>query len=71
MIVPLESISEEALDNIIKEFIFQEGSGYGQESVELDVKVDQVKKQLASGKTCVTYSELHETVTISPRDKYL
>jgi uncharacterized protein YheU (UPF0270 family) len=70
MIIPLESLSEEILTNIIKEFVLQEGTDYGQEDLSLADKVIQVKAQLTDGSAVVVYSELHETVNILPAERF-
>ncbi|MGD8111468.1 YheU family protein [Vibrio sp. TRT 21S02] len=70
MIVPWQQISEDALDNLIKEFVLREGTDYGTEEVSLQDKIDQVKAQLKTGEAVVVFSELHETVDIQLRQKF-
>ncbi len=64
MIVPWQDIAPDTLENLIKEFIFREGTDYGEVEVSLDKKVQQVKALLASGEAVIVYSELHESVDI-------
>lgn len=70
MIIPLDALAPEVLDNIIKEFVLQEGTDYGVEDVEFDAKLEQVKQQLVSGSAVIVYSELHETVNIMAADQF-
>lgn len=70
MIVPWQQISEDALDNLIKEFVLREGTDYGTEEVSLQDKINQVKAQLKTGEAVVVFSELHETVDIQLRQKF-
>lgn len=70
MIIPLDALAPEVLDNIIKEFVLQEGTDYGAEDVDFDAKLEQVKLQLANGSAVIVYSELHETVNIMPADQF-
>lgn len=70
MIIPLDALAPEVLENIIKEFVLQEGTDYGAEDVDFDAKLEQVKQQLISGSAVIVYSELHETVNIMPADQF-
>ena len=70
MIIPLDALAPEVLENIIKEFVLQEGTDYGAEDVNFDAKLEQVKQQLVSGSAVIVYSELHETVNIMPADQF-
>jgi len=70
MIIPLEQITPEILDNIVREFVLQEGTEYGLEDVELNQKIAQVKQQLIDKVAVIVYSELHETVNIMPKDQF-
>ena len=70
MIIPLDSLQEETLNNIITEFVLTEGTEYGEQDIPLTEKIAQVKNQLAKGSALIVYSELHETVNIVPADKF-
>ena len=70
MIIPIDSLSESVISNIISEYILQEGTEYGFEDVSLEEKILQVHQQLISGSAVIVYSELHETVNILPADKF-
>lgn len=70
MIIPLESLNPDILENIITEYILQEGTDYGAEDVTLAEKVAQVKQQLSAGSAVIAYSEAHETVNILPADQF-
>lgn len=70
MIIPLEQITPEILDNIVREYVLQEGTEYGLEDVELNQKIAQVKQQLIDKTAVIVYSELHETVNIMPKSQF-
>jgi len=70
MIIPLDQITPEILDNIIQEFVLQEGTEYGLEDVPMDQKIAKVKQQLADQTAVIVYSELHETVNIMPKSLF-
>ena len=70
MIIPLESLSEATLNNLIREFVLREGTDYGAEEISLDTKVEQILHQLKAGKLVITYSEEYETCSISRSDKF-
>ena len=70
MIIPIEQLSTDILDNIIKEFILREGTDYGAEEVNFEDKAAEIKQQLINGEIVVVYSELHETVNIMPANQF-
>lgn len=70
MIIPLSSLSEEILTNIIKEYVLKEGTDYGEIEVTLEEQILAVKRQLISGEAVIAYSELHETVNILPAAQF-
>ncbi|ART83051.1 hypothetical protein CBP31_10800 [Oceanisphaera profunda] len=66
MIIPFTDLSSETLDNLIEQFVLQEGTEYGEHDISLSEKVIQVKQQLKVGEAVIVYSELHESVNIVP-----
>lgn len=66
MIIPFTDLSCETLDNLIEQFVLQEGTEYGEHDISLSEKVIQVKQQLKVGEAVIVYSELHESVNIVP-----
>ena len=70
MIVPLQQLSEQALTNIVKEFVLREGTDYGEFEKSLEQKEAEVLAQLKAGSVVIVYSEEYETVDIHPADKY-
>jgi len=70
MIIPIEQLSAEILDNIIREFVLREGTDYGLDEVNIEEKIQNVKQQLNNGDAVLVYSELHETVNIMPKSEF-
>ena len=70
MIIPLASLSDDILNNIIESYVLQEGTEYGASDVSLRDKVAAVKQQLKAQTALLVYSELHETVNIVPADQF-
>ncbi|AEH32163.1 YheU family protein [Vibrio anguillarum] len=67
MLIPWQHIAPETLDNLIETFVLREGTDYGEQEVPLQQKIEQIKKQLATGEAIIVYSELHESVDIQLR----
>lgn len=67
MIIPWNTLAPETLQNLIEAFVLQEGTDYGEQEIALAEKVAQVHQQLTSGEAVLVYSELHESVTILPK----
>lgn len=70
MIIPFTELGEDTLNNLIEQFVLQEGTEYGAQDISLDEKVIQVKQQLKSGDAVIVYSELHESVNIVPAAQF-
>ncbi|OIN13519.1 YheU family protein [Oceanisphaera psychrotolerans] len=70
MIIPFTELSEDTLNNLIEQFVLQEGTEYGEHEVSLNEKLAQVKQQLGSGEAVIVYSELHESVNIVPAAQF-
>lgn len=70
MIIPYESLSKEALLNLIEQFILTEGTDYGEIEVSKEAKIEQVLQQIKSQKALIVYSELHEEVNIMSAEQF-
>ncbi|GGB52651.1 UPF0270 protein YheU [Oceanisphaera marina] len=70
MIIPFTDLSEDTLNNLIEQFVLQEGTEYGAEDISLTEKVIEVKQQLKCGDAVIVYSELHESVNIVPAAQF-
>ena len=64
--IPWDELSEDALMGIIEEFVTREGTEYGSSEVSLEMKCQQVRLQLRSGKAFITFDEELQTCSISP-----
>ncbi len=64
MIIPQDQLSREALGGVIKEYVTRDGT----ELTDADVKVEQVRRLLESGKLVITYDEGTRTCNIVPTD---
>lgn len=66
MIIPWQELSEEALKNIIEQFILREGTDYGEKEMSFAEKTTQIHQQLINNQVAIVYSELHDSVDIKP-----
>ncbi len=76
LIVPFTSLSPDVLRGIIEEFVLQEGTDYGgagfedsQSEMSLEHKVEQVRRQLVSGKARLVYDMATESCSIQPANR--
>lgn len=65
--IPAAALSPAALDGVIKDFIFREGTDYGEYEFSLEQKIDAVKRQLESGKAAIMWDEISESCTLVVR----
>jgi len=68
MIIPWQQLPAATLDSLIESFVLREGTDYGEQTFSLAEKVAQVRQQLELGDVVILYSELHESVTIAPKE---
>lgn len=67
MEIPWQQLDPDTLTNILESFVLREGTDYGEVEKSLAQKVADVQAQLARNEVVLVYSELHETLTIVPR----
>lgn len=66
MKIDVHSLSAEALQGIIENYVLQEGTDYGEHEWSLIQKCEQVKRQLQRGEAVVDFDPVTETVNILP-----
>ena len=64
MDIPPESLSPEALQGVIDDFILREGTDYGVSEASLDKKRQDVLRQLEKGKAKIVFDAETESITI-------
>lgn len=69
IIVPHQQLDEKTLEAVIEEFVSREGTEYGASEVSLGRKVEQVRKQLQSGRACLCFDQQTETCNILPKEE--
>lgn len=67
MEIPWQQLDADTLTNILESFVLREGTDYGEVEKSLTQKVADVHAQLTRNEVVLVYSELHETLTIVPR----
>lgn len=68
MQVPIESLPPETLKRVVEEFVTREGTDYGLSTADLSSKVDQVLRQLRSGRAVLLFDSESETCHIVMKD---
>jgi uncharacterized protein YheU (UPF0270 family) len=69
MIIPWQSLSEDALQGIIEDYVTREGSDYGGQEFTLVRKVEQVQAQLQQGRVVIVFDAESESCSILPADE--
>lgn len=67
MLIPVEQLSEEALQGLIEEFVTRDGTDYGDHEISLAEKVAQVRQQLESGDAVILFSQSKGVCNIVPK----
>ncbi|MFS4459175.1 YheU family protein [Bdellovibrio sp. HCB2-146] len=68
--IPLEALSEDALNGIIENFIQREGTDYGANEIALETKMQQIRKQLQRGDVKVVFDPDSESVTLLTKNEW-
>ncbi len=68
MIIPYKELSPEALNGVIEQFVSRDGPDSGHVDVPIKRKIEQVIKQLESGKAVIVFVQETETCTILKSD---
>lgn len=67
VVIPYESLSSDALNGILDDFILREGTDYGAVEYSLEEKREQVKELLKRGKAGIFFEVESETCTLRVR----
>ena len=62
--IPIETMSREALDGLIEEFVTRDGTDYGIEERTLEKKKDAVMSQLTRGDVVIVFDPESQTCNI-------
>ncbi len=62
--IPLDRLSDEVLESVVREFILREGTEYGHTDYTLIEKIETVFKQLRAGRARIVFSTLTQNTTI-------
>lgn len=68
--VPIADLSEEALLGVVKAHVLREGTDYGREVVEFEVKVNAILSQLRGGKAVLIYDQIEECCHIALSEEW-
>lgn len=71
MLIPHRTLSPEALQNILEDFVTRDGTDYGEAEIPLATKVAQVKKLLDTGACFILYNAELATVNIVAKEQLL
>jgi uncharacterized protein YheU (UPF0270 family) len=66
IVVPLESLSEDALRGLIESFVLREGTDYGAVERSHEQKVADVRRQLERGEARIEFDPQTESVNLVP-----
>ena len=67
MEIPFEKLSEEALNNLITDFVCRQDDF---DTATLEKKIQQIKKQLQSGEVVLSYDEDTQTCNLQTRTDF-
>ncbi len=69
MIIPYQELSKDALDGICREYILQQLDSQFDPDFDMALAVQQVFNRVRKGELVVNYSEVSESVTLTPLEE--
>ena len=69
VLVPMSSLSAEALAGLIEEFVTREGTDYGLREYTLQEKTQSVRRQLDRGEVLIAFDVERESATLVARSE--
>jgi uncharacterized protein YheU (UPF0270 family) len=70
MIIPPGSLSAEALQGVLEEFISRDGTDYGEQELSLEAKVNRLRPQVLRGEVLIAFDEVSEGITLMTREEW-
>jgi uncharacterized protein len=70
MIIPPQSLSPEALQAVLEEFISRDGTDYGTHEWTLAEKVQQLKPLVLNGRVLIVFDPVAGQVTLMPKEEW-
>ena len=68
--VPFQQSSEDALLGLLEEYVSRDGTDYGDVEASLQVKTQQVRNMLQSGKAIILFDPLQQSCHIVDKAQY-
>ncbi len=68
LIIPMEKLSHDILGELISEFVLREGTDYGHQETSLEIKKEQVYRQLKARQIVILFDIKRESTTLMRAD---
>lgn len=69
IIIPHRALEPETLRAMLEEFVTRNGNDHGDLEIPLAARVEQVLRQLGTGKAVIVYDSEEETFSILPKEQ--
>ena len=71
MIIPYNELSEEALHDLIEDFVTRDGTDYGQAEMSMQEKAEHLLALLKTGELMISYNEESQSCGLVNKEVYL
>jgi uncharacterized protein YheU (UPF0270 family) len=68
LVIPHRELSPDTLVALLEEFVTREGTEYGEYAVTTASKVEEVRRQLESGRACIVYDPEQTSLSVVPSE---
>ena len=62
--IPMDLLENDVLKNLVREYVLREGTDYGAVEIGIDVKIQQVLRQIEKGDVKIFFDATTESVTL-------
>ncbi|MEM8594540.1 MAG: YheU family protein [Pseudomonadota bacterium] len=70
MKIPYDELSSDVLRALLESVALREGTEYGEQDVELEIKIQQLMRQLERQETCVVFDHVTQSCDVITMDKW-
>ncbi len=69
LLIPWQSLSEEALSGVLEEYITRDGTDYGANELTLDARLQRARRQLQKGDVQLVFNSAEQSCHVITRDQ--
>ena len=69
LLIPWQSLSEEALCGVLEEYITRDGTDYGASELSLETRLQRARQQLKNGDVQLVFNSIEQSCQVITREQ--